>query len=64
MPTVYLDSPTNSTFFTTCCKVAITDDQAKCPKCREEITPRSHKDRWIFAYGRSVRRVGGRGHEG
>jgi hypothetical protein len=51
MPTVYLCSQTNSTFFTTCCHAAICDDQAKCPKCKAEITPRSHKDRWNVAYG-------------
>lgn len=46
MSTVYFDSRFNSTFFTTCCKVAINDDQANCPQCREEVNPRSHRGRW------------------
>lgn len=36
---VYFSSPTNSTFFTTCCSVAICDDQRKCPKCKEDVYP-------------------------
>lgn len=28
---------TNSTMFTTCCKVAICDDQANCPSCGEPV---------------------------
>lgn len=55
MPTVYLDSPNNSTMFTTCCKVAINDDQEKCPRCREIVTPRTHKERWQHAYGKQKR---------
>lgn len=51
MPTVFLCSPTNSTMFTTCCKVAICDDQEKCPVCKEVVTPRSRRDRWEAAYG-------------
>ena len=51
MSTVYLSSPTNSTFFTTCCSVAINDDQSQCPKCREVVEPRSHRARWEKAYG-------------
>jgi hypothetical protein len=50
MPTVYFDSPANSTFFTTCCQVAITDSQANCPSCKKEITPRSHEGRWNTAF--------------
>ena len=51
MPTVFLCSPTNSTMFTTCCEVAICDDQANCPRCNAEITPRSREGRWEAAYG-------------
>ena len=51
MPTVYHSSPTNSTFFTTCCRVAIGDDEARCPKCKEEIEPKGHRARWERAYG-------------
>lgn len=49
MPTVRFSGPNNSTFFTTCCGVAICDDQAMCPVCGEEITPRSHRGRWEVA---------------
>ena len=51
MPTVFLDSPYNSTMFTTCCRVAINDNQALCPRCKQEITPRSSRGRWEAAYG-------------
>lgn len=51
MSTVYHCSPYNSTFFTTCCSVAICDDQANCPKCNQEVTPRSHRGRWEVAHG-------------
>jgi hypothetical protein len=49
MPTVYHCSPTNSTFFTSCCHCAICDYQACCPQCGEEITPRDHRGRWRAA---------------
>lgn len=39
MPSVFYCSPTNSTHFTTCCKVAICDDQQKCPVCKEDVYP-------------------------
>jgi hypothetical protein len=39
MPGVFLCSPTNSTMFTTCCKVAICDDQQKCPRCTKDVYP-------------------------
>ncbi len=56
MSTVYFCSSTNSTFFTTCCHVAICDDESMCPMCKEEILPRSHRGRWDVAmnafYGR------------
>ena len=51
MATVFLCSPTNSTMFTTCCEVAICDDQANCPRCGVEIWPRSRTSRWETAYG-------------
>lgn len=56
---VYLSSSTNSTIFTKCCGVAICDDEAYCPQCREEVIPgknstRSEKSeyRWKMAYGK------------
>ena len=39
MADVYLCSPTNSTMFTTCCRVAICDDQQKCPRCKKYVYP-------------------------
>lgn len=50
MATVYLCSPTNSTFFTTCCNVAICDHEALCPHCEVEVTPLGHASRWAHAY--------------
>lgn len=35
MAGVFHSSSTNSTFFTTCCQLAINDDQQKCPGCRK-----------------------------
>jgi len=55
MPTVFLCSPYNSTMFTTCCQVAILDDQIHCPHCRKEITPHGRRSRWEFAYGKQRR---------
>lgn len=51
MPTVYLDSPNNSTMFTSCCHVAICNDEERCPQCKEEVAPRSMRERWETAYG-------------
>lgn len=31
--------PTNSTFFTDCCNVAICDDQQRCPVCKADVYP-------------------------
>lgn len=39
MSTVRFSGPTNSTFFTTCCRVAITDRQQKCLQCGEDVYP-------------------------
>lgn len=57
MSTVFLCSPTNSQMFTTCCEVAICDDETKCPRCRQDVTPTSRAGRWEAAYGR-IRRGG------
>lgn len=54
-PTVYLCSRFNSTLFTTCCNVAITDDQKDCPRCRKEVWPSGRRERWEVAYGRQRR---------
>ncbi len=51
MSTVYLDSPTNSTTFTTCCDVAICDNQRKCPACGEAVEGDNASARWSIAYG-------------
>lgn len=56
---VYLSSPTNSTMFTNCCRVAINDNQARCPACKEEVYPgkdygdhQRHMARWNWAFGK------------
>lgn len=49
MSTVYFSGPNNSTFFTTCCSLAINDYQTKCPGCKVEVTPLSHRGRWEVA---------------
>lgn len=58
MKRVFLCSPTNSTMFTECCRVAINDDQSLCPRCKEEVYPgkdtTDHQRgaaRWEMAYG-------------
>jgi hypothetical protein len=39
MSHVFYCSPTNSTFFTSCCETAICDHQQKCPRCRNDVYP-------------------------
>lgn len=39
MAGVMYDNRYNSTFFTTCCHVAICDDQQKCPRCHTDVHP-------------------------
>lgn len=51
MATVFLDSPTNSTLFTTCCEVAVCDDQRLCPRCQQAVEPQGRQARWEAAYG-------------
>lgn len=55
MPGVFYCSGTNSTFFTTCCHVAICDDQQKCPICKQDVYPfyegMSDEDRTTAASG-------------
>lgn len=51
MATVFLDGPTNSTLFTTCCEVAICDDQKVCPRCRQDVQPETRTARWGVAFG-------------
>ena len=51
---VFLSSPTNSTLFTTCCRVAICANQECCPKCEGKIWPgtsRGDRARWEYAFG-------------
>lgn len=61
MATVFLDGPNNSTMFTTCCEVAVCDDQNSCPRCRQDVEPKGGRARWEVAYGR-IRRGGGYGN--
>lgn len=44
MAGVFYCSPTNSTHFTTCCEVAICDDQGKCPRCHTAVYPEDDPD--------------------
>lgn len=39
MAGVFYANPYNSTLFTTCCHVAICDDQQTCPGCHKEVYP-------------------------
>lgn len=39
MPSIYYSSASNSTFFTTCCRVAINDHQQTCPSCKKDVYP-------------------------
>lgn len=55
MSDVYLDSPTNSTIFTTCCRVAILDRQTHCPRCCVEMQFQGARERWVRAYGKQKR---------
>lgn len=62
---VFLCSPTNSTMFTECCKVAICDNESKCPSCRDEVYPgeaatdhERNMRRWEYAYGPTRRQRG------
>lgn len=72
MSGVYHCSPTNSTFFTTCCRVAICDYERRCPRCREFVYPdeesddrlkiersehQRHMARWGRAHGPNRRRA-------
>lgn len=50
MPTVYHAGSHNSTFFTTCCRTAIGDDELKCPGCGEAVTPVGRRARWYQAH--------------
>lgn len=50
MATVYLSSPTNSTMFTTCCEVAVGDNQSSCPNCGQSVEPNGGSARWSYAY--------------
>lgn len=52
MSTVYFSSATNSTTFTTCCRVAI-DNEANCPKCKKEVLPIGERARFQAAKGTS-----------
>lgn len=43
MSSVHLCSQTNSQPFTTCCNVAICDDERQCPRCKAFVYP-DHED--------------------
>jgi hypothetical protein len=51
---VFIDNPYNSTMFTSCCRVAITDSEKRCPKCDLYVygwnSENIHKARWLMAY--------------
>jgi len=49
MSTVYHSSSTNSTTFTTCCKIAIGEED-KCPSCGEEVFPKGRNARFLAAH--------------
>lgn len=49
MPSVYHCSSINSTTFTTCCEVAVSEDFG-CPLCGVEITPHGHNARFSTTY--------------
>ncbi len=59
MSSVRFSSKTNSTLFTTCCNVAICNDQKQCPGC-EQVIDLSPQQRWNIAmdklYGRKRKR--------
>lgn len=64
MNRVFLCSPTNSTMFTSCCQVAILDDEALCPHCKAEVYPgkdastnQRRNSRWEMAYGPTRREL-------
>lgn len=47
----------NSTFFTACCRVAITDGEARCPSCNHKVIGwdaeskgKRRRIRWNHAY--------------
>jgi hypothetical protein len=50
MPTVMLSNPTNSTMFTSCCSMALTEQQTACPSCGQRIEPTEPRYRWEAAY--------------
>lgn len=51
MASVYYSSKTNSTLFTTCCRVAIQEDEERCPCCKEVVTPEGSRARHDEAMG-------------
>jgi hypothetical protein len=57
---VHYCSQTNSTHFTDCCKTAVLDNQAKCPRCGRLVVPESRRGRHNMAmdrmYGRDRKR--------
>lgn len=56
---VYLSSKVNSTLFTTCCHVAITDSELQCPSCKRFVygwdSSNRGRTRWNFAYTRKAK---------
>ena len=51
MSGVHFCSSTNSTFFTDCCDVAITNEK-NCPLCGKPVYPSSERGRWEMAMKR------------
>ena len=56
MASVYFCSPTNSTYFTTCCNVAVTKEETKCPRCGANV-PATDGEKWEAAFGPKRRRI-------
>lgn len=47
---VHLSNPNNSTLFSDCCGIAVTDKESCCPRCGNKVIPESPKERWEKAY--------------
>jgi len=56
----FLCSHTNSTTFTRCCRVAVTRDGERCPRCEREVLPYGSSARWREAYDYAKRAGYGR----
>ena len=46
---VCFSTATNSTFFTTCCRTAVREQESRCPRCGAVVTARTLRERWTMA---------------